>query len=95
MIEKCLVKSGAMVDTKIYTIDELTGMLKPIMARDFFRGHSIFDIAEELHEASGKRVDVYERSELPDASPLLEAIEVEDVTIWQRDKCSRAWIKHP
>ncbi|WP_302396278.1 nucleotidyltransferase family protein [Eggerthella sinensis] len=100
-----------MVETKIYTIDELTGMLKPIMARhnaqkavvfgsyargtatpqsdldvlvyggEGFRGRSIFAIAEELHEASGKRVDVYERSELSDASPLLEAIEAEGVTI--------------
>ena len=41
----------------------------------------MFAIAEELHEASGKRVDVYERSELLDGSPLLDAIDKEGVLL--------------
>lgn len=48
---------------------------------DGFRGRSVFAIAEELHEASGKRVDVYERREIQDDSPLLRAIEEEGVVL--------------
>lgn len=100
-----------MMETKVYTMDELTGILKPIIRRhnvekavlfgsyargaatpqsdldvllyggEGFRNRSVFAIAEELHEASGKRVDVYERSEILEGSPLLEAIEREGVTL--------------
>lgn len=100
-----------MQSAKVYTLDELSDMLKPIVGRydvdevvlfgsyargtaspqsdldvlvygnDKFRGRSVFAIAEELHEASGKRVDVYERRELKDGSPLLRAIEAEGVRL--------------
>ena len=106
-----VAKGEAMVETKIYTLDELTGMLRPIIDRhnvekavvfgsyasgtatpesdldvlvyggEGFRCRSVFAIAEELHEASGKRVDVYERSELLDGSPLLDAIDKEGVLL--------------
>lgn len=46
-----------------------------------FRGRSVFAIAEELHEASGKNVDVYERRELQEGSPLLDAVEAEGVAL--------------
>ena len=46
-----------------------------------FKGRSVFAIVEELHEVSGKRVDVYERSKLCDGSSLLEAIEREGVSL--------------
>lgn len=46
-----------------------------------FRGRTVFAIAEELHEASGKNVDVYERKEIADDSPLLEAVEREGVVV--------------
>lgn len=95
----------------VYTMDELSGMLKPIIRRhnvekavlfgsyargsatpqsdldvlvyggEGFRNRSVFAIAEELHEVSGKRVDVYERGEILDDSPLLEAIEREGVVL--------------
>lgn len=48
---------------------------------DGFQGRSVFAIAEELHEASGKRVDVYERREIQEGSPLLRAIEEEGVAL--------------
>lgn len=48
---------------------------------DGFRGKSLFAIAEELHELSGKRVNVYERRELADDSPLLAAIDQEGVVL--------------
>ncbi|MEG0666524.1 nucleotidyltransferase family protein [Gordonibacter sp.] len=48
---------------------------------DDFQGRSVFAIAEELYEASGKRVDVYERCEIQEGSPLLRAIEEEGVVL--------------
>lgn len=99
------------MEATIYTMDELSGMLKPIIRRhnvekavlfgsyargsatpqsdldvlvyggEGFRNRSVFAIAEELHEVSGKRVDVYERGEILDDSPLLEAIEREGVVL--------------
>lgn len=48
---------------------------------DGFQARSVFAIAEELHEASGKRVDVYERREIQEGSPLLRAIEEEGVAL--------------
>lgn len=48
---------------------------------DGFRRRAVFAIAEELHEASGKQVDVYERREILDGSPLLQAIEEEGVIL--------------
>ena len=40
---------------------------------DSFRPLNVFGVAEELHEASGKRVDVYEISELDDG-PFRDAV---------------------
>ncbi len=46
-----------------------------------FKPRAIFAIAEEIYEALGKNVDVYERHEIVDGSPLLEAIEREGVAL--------------
>ena len=46
-----------------------------------FQGKAVFAIAEELHEASGKCVDVYERREICEGSPLLQAIEEEGIVL--------------
>lgn len=40
---------------------------------DAFRHFNVFAVAEDLHEASGKRVDVYEISELDDG-PFRDAV---------------------
>lgn len=44
-----------------------------------FRPFDIFAIAEDLHECSGKRVDVYEMSEVKKDSPLYLAAMTEGV----------------
>ena len=46
-----------------------------------FQRKAVFAIAEELHEASGKSVDVYERREIREGSPILQAIEEEGVIL--------------
>ena len=47
---------------------------------DSFRRINVFAVAEDLHEASGKRVDVYELSEL-DEGPFREAVLREAVAL--------------
>lgn len=47
---------------------------------DSFRHFNVFAVAEDLHEASGKRVDVYEISELDDG-PFRDAVLREAVAL--------------
>ncbi|WP_283170275.1 nucleotidyltransferase family protein [Curtanaerobium respiraculi] len=95
----------------VYTIDEIRGMLVPILARynasgavlfgsyargeatpdsdldvlvqggDSFHPTDIFAIAEDLHQASGKRVDVYEASELDSASDFYRSVKRDELVL--------------
>lgn len=51
-----------------------------LFAGDEFKPLNIFGVAEDLHRASGKRVDVYEMSEL-DESPFRENVLKEAVAL--------------
>ena len=102
------VKSGKY---KLYSLDELVDMIKPILKKYHAKGAKLFGsyarnaatrfsdidlfveggqkfdptdvfcIAEELHEASGKKVDVYEMREISNKSKLYNNIMREGVTV--------------
>ncbi|MGN0995327.1 MAG: nucleotidyltransferase family protein [Candidatus Ventricola sp.] len=52
-----------------------------IVGKDSFKPLDIFAIAEDLHECSGKAVDVYEIREVKQDSPFYQAIMSECVVL--------------
>lgn len=52
-----------------------------VVGKDTFRPFDIFAIAEDLHECSGKAVDVYEMREVKQGSPFYRAIMSEGVIL--------------
>ena len=52
-----------------------------IVGGDSFDPTDVFCIADELYRFAGKRVDVYEQSEIEAGSPLYEAIRTEGVLL--------------
>ena len=52
-----------------------------VVGKDSFKPFDIFAIAEDLHECSGKAVDVYEIREVKQDSPLYQAIMSECVVL--------------
>lgn len=52
-----------------------------VIGKDTFRPFDIFAIAEDLHECSGKAVDVYEMREVKQGSPFYRAIMSEGVIL--------------
>lgn len=50
-----------------------------IIGGQHFRLIDVFAIAEELHECSGKQVDVYELGELNEGSPIRDSVMAEGV----------------
>ena len=52
-----------------------------VVGKDSFRPFDIFAIAEDLHECSGKAVDVYEIREVKRDSPFYRAIMSEGVIL--------------
>lgn len=97
--------------TRLYTVTELQGLLRPILKKyhakgatlfgSYARGDAtpesdldivvqggsgfhatdIFAIAEDLHEISGKRVDIYEDSEINPSSSLGKYIAAEQLAL--------------
>ena len=52
-----------------------------VVGREDFKPLDVFAIAEELHENSGKPVDVYEIREIKKDSPFYRQIMAESVTL--------------
>lgn len=53
-----------------------------VVGKDSFKPFDIFAIAEDLHECSGKAVDVFEIREVKQDSALYQAIMSECVVLW-------------
>lgn len=60
--------------------DERSDIDLLVVGNPGFRPLNIFGVAEELHRASGKRVDVFELSEL-DAGPFRDTVLAEAVAL--------------
>ena len=68
------------MDAKIYTFDEIRRMVVPLLEKYDMASASVFGVAEDLHRQSGKRVDVYEISELS-AGPFRDVVLKEAIAL--------------